>query len=59
MSVKLLLKNVMTKNNTCVLLLVNLFETGHTKANKGFGVLRYVIYNIIDNFLCIDYLACK
>ena len=53
------IKNFMTKNNTCVLALITLHETVHTKENKPLRMLSCVIYTIIDNFVCIDYLACQ
>ena len=43
-------KNVMTKNNPCVLALIMFHDTRHTKAKKYFIVLICVIYTTIDNF---------
>ena len=51
------IKNVMTKNNTCVLSLITFHDTRKTKAKKYLIVLICVIYTIIDNFFCIDDLA--
>ena len=51
--------NVMTKKNTCVLELIIFHETGHNESNKAFRVLICFIYTIVDNFVCIDYLACQ
>ena len=34
-------------------------ETRHIKSKKAFRVLICVIYTIIDNFFCIDYIACQ
>ena len=53
------IKNVITKNNICVLALIFFRETRHTKAKKAFRVLSCVIYTIIDNVVCVDYLACQ
>ena len=47
----------MKKNNAYVLLLVMFYETRHKNATKYFRVLSCVIYNIIDNYVCIDYTA--
>ena len=53
------IKNVMTKNNTYVLALIMFDDMIHTKANKYFRVLSCVIYTIIDNYVCIDYISCQ
>ena len=50
------IKNVMTKNNTCVLALIRFHNTRHTKVKKAFKVLNCFMYTIIDNFVFIDYL---
>ena len=47
------------KNNTCVLTLVIYYETIHKNSMEYFKVLSCVIYTIIDNYVCIDYLACQ
>ena len=49
----------MKNNNTCVLALVIFYETRHKNATKYFRVLSCVIYTIIDNYVCICYLACQ
>ena len=48
-----------TKNNTSVLALLMFHETRVINSGKSFGVLRYVIYTIFDNYVCTNYLACK
>ena len=53
------IKNVTKKKNTCVLALVMFYEKRHKNATKYFRLLSYVIYTIIDNYVCIDYLACQ
>ena len=50
------IKNSMTNNNTSVLALIIFHEIRHTNAKKYFRVLICVVYVIIDNFVCIDYL---
>ena len=41
----------------CILALVMLYETRNKNTTKVFIFLSCVIYTIIDNYLCIDYLA--
>ena len=52
------IENIVEKN-TCVLELVMFYETRRKNAAKVFRVLSCVIYSIIENFVCIDYLAFK
>ena len=47
------------KWNTRVLALVVHYELGKTNLRKFFKVLSYVIYKIIDRYLCIDYLCTE
>ena len=47
------------KNNTRVLALLLFYETRADNPNKTFRVLSCVIYKIIINYVCIDYLACE
>ena len=35
------------------------YETRHKSATEYFRVLSYVIYAIIENYVCIYYLACQ
>ena len=34
-------------------------ETIEANPKKAFGVLSCVIYTIIENYVCIDYIACQ
>ena len=52
------IKKRMTKMNTLVLEFLMLHETRSTTQKKYFRVLIYAMYTIIDNYFCIDYLAC-
>ena len=54
-SLNVLLK-MLRKKKPCVLELIMFHETRHTKEGKYFRFLSFVIYTIIDNFVCIDYL---
>ena len=46
------------KNKTRVLELLMSYET-RKNTKKAFRVLSCVIYTIIKNYVCIDYLACQ
>ena len=52
-------KNTWSKNNTNVLALLMFHETRGFKPGKYFRVFRCIIYTIIDNYVCIDYLDCQ
>ena len=46
-----------SKKKTRVLVLLIFYET-RKNHKKAFKVLSCVIYTIINNYICIDYLAC-
>ena len=46
------------KKHTSVLELLIIHETRVGNPKKYFRVLSCVIYNIIENYVCIDYIAC-
>ena len=50
------IRNNMKNNNTRVIALVTFCETRHKNSTKAFRVLSCVIYTIIENCVCIDYL---
>ena len=35
------------------------YDTRHKNSMKFYRVLSCVVYTIIDNYVCIDYLACQ
>ena len=49
----------MTKNNTGFLALLIFHETISKNPKKYFRVISFVIYTIIDHYVCIYYLACQ
>ena len=53
------IKSTLSKNNTSVLALIMIYETRADNPKKYFRVLSCVIYTIIKNYVCIDYLACQ
>ena len=53
------IKYTLLKNKTRVLELIMFYEKGADNTWKAFRVLSCVIYNIIKNYICIDFLACQ
>ena len=51
------IKYTLAKNNTSVLSLIMFYET--RAYNQAYIFLSCVIYTIIKNYACIDYLACQ
>ena len=55
----LILKIKFSQKDTSVLELLIFHETIGLNPNKAFRLLSCVIHTIIDNYVCIDYLACQ
>ena len=51
------LRNV--QKNMCVIALVMSYENKTNNATKVHRVLSCVLYYIMDNFVCIDYICCQ
>ena len=51
------IKATLAKNNTRVLELIIFYETRADE--KYYIVLSCVIYSIIKNYVCIDYISCQ
>ena len=51
--------NVTRKKNMCVIELVIFYENGTTNQMKVFRLLSCVIYYVIDNYFCIEYICCQ
>ena len=51
--------NTTKKKNICVLALLMFYETKHKYETKVFIVLSCVIYIIIENYVCIENIACQ
>ena len=49
----------MKKRNTSALAIIMFYEMRLKNSTKYFRVLTNFIYTIIDNDVCIDYLACQ
>ena len=52
------IRATLAENKTRVLSLLMFYET-RKNPKKYFKVLSYVICTIINNYVCIDYLACE
>ena len=52
------ISKILLKINTWMLVLIMSYET-RKNSNKSFKVFSCVIYTIINNYVCIDYLACE
>ena len=47
------------KNNMCVIALVMFYDNITKYATEVYRVLGCVLYSVIDNYVCIDYLCCQ
>ena len=56
---QLLIKATLVKNNTSVLALIMFYDARAYNPKKYFSVLSCVIYTIIKNYVCIEFIACK
>ena len=50
---------VMRKKDTCIIALIMFYESKTKPPIKLYRVLSCVLYYIIDNYVCIDYLCCQ
>ena len=53
------IKATLSKKTASVLALIIFYETRSYNPEKAFRVLSCVIYNIINNYVYIDYLYCQ
>ena len=54
-----IIRDAMKKKDICVIALVMFYETNRTKPKKVFRLLSCVLYYLIKNHICIDYLSCQ
>ena len=47
------------KKNICVMELILVYENNGGNVKKVYRVLSCVVYYLIDNYVCIDYLSCQ
>ena len=53
------ISNVPKINNTYIIGLVIFYENRTTNPIKLYKLLRCVLYSVIDNYVCIEYLCCQ
>ena len=53
------IKNCLLKKNTSIMALTMIYENSEKNTKTVCRVLRCVVYTLIDNYVCIDYLSCK
>ena len=53
------IRDFLTKNINSVMEEIMIYETVGASIKKLYRVLRCIVYNIIDNYVCIDYLLCQ
>ena len=53
------IKYFLRKNNTCVMALIMIYENNGEKQKKVYRVLSCVVYSLIENYVCIEYLSCQ
>ena len=52
------IKHLWGKKDTCVIVLVIFNETKTKNPTKVYRVLSFVLYSVIENYVCIDYICC-
>ena len=53
------IRDFLKNKNTCVMVLIIIYENNGGKAKKVYIVLSCVVYSFIENYVCIDYLSCQ
>ena len=53
------IRDCLLKNNTSVMALITIYETVGISIRKVYRVLSCVVYTIIDNYGCTEYLSCQ
>ena len=51
------IKDCLRNNNTCVMALIMFYENNGLKPKKVYRVLSCVVYYLVYNYVCIDYLS--
>ena len=51
------IRYVVKKRDTCVIAIIMFYETNGKKPKKWYRVLSCVLYSLIINYVCIDYLS--
>ena len=50
------IRDVMKKKDTCVIELISFYDNKGTKPKKVYRVLSSVLYSLIRNSVCIEYI---
>ena len=53
------IRDFLKNKNTCVITLIMFYGDNGVKPKQMYRVLSCVLYSIIDNYFCIDYLLCQ
>ena len=53
------IKDYLRKNITCVMALIIFYENNGLKTKKVYRVLSCVVYYLIEDYVCIDYISCQ
>ena len=53
------IKNCLMKKNTCVMSIIMIYENNGEIPKRLYRVLCYVVYSLIYNYVCIEYLSCQ
>ena len=53
------IKNSMIQKNTSVMALVLIYENNGKDTKIVYIVLSCVVYNLIENYVCIDHILCQ
>ena len=47
------------RNNTCVMAIIMIYDNNGGNARIVYRLLTCVVYSLIGNYVCIDYLSCQ
>ena len=47
------------KKNTSIMALIMIYENNGEIAKTLYRALSFVVYNLTENYVCIDYLSCQ
>ena len=53
------IENNLMKNNTYFIILIMIYQNNGEITKRLYRVLRCVVYSLIDNYFCIEYLSCQ
>ena len=53
------IKDFLMRKNTCVMALIMIYENNGEIPKQLYRVLSCVVYYLIENYICIEYLLCQ